>query len=151
MGRFTAEKAAAVAAIQQVINEWGNELDKNDGLKMIEADVLTEDCHYNVGGSWRKSRAEAAQFYMERKPRLDAQGGAPVMRHIISNFRVSLVDADRAEVGFLLVYFAAVGTPPVTNYCDPLAVADVRMECRRDLDGEWRISLFDSVQTFRRG
>ena len=151
MAKFTVEQAAAVAAIQQVVNQWGNELDRNNGLKMIEADVLAEDCRYNVGGSWRGSRAEAAQFYAERKPRLDAQGGAPVMRHIISNFRVSFVDEDRAEVGFLLVYFAAVGAPPFTNYCDPLAVADVRMECRRCADGEWRISLFDSGQIFRRG
>jgi len=151
MARFTTEQAAAAAAIQQVINEWGNELDQNDGLKMIEAGVLTEDCRYFVGGAWRESRAEAAQFYRERKPRLEAQGGAPVMRHVNSNFRISFVDESNAKVGFLLVYFAAIGTPPFTNYCDPLAVADVRMECRCDQDGEWRISLFESGQIYRRG
>lgn len=151
MASFTIEQAAAVAAIQQVINAWGNELDLNDGLKMIEADVLTEDCRYNVGGAWREGRVAAAEFYRERKPRLEAQGGAPVMRHIISNYRVSFTAGDKAEVGFLLVFFAAVGTPPFTNYCDPLAVADVRMECRHDPDGQWRISLFDSGQIFRRG
>ena len=151
MAKFTTEQASAVAAIQQVINEWGNELDQNDGLKMIESGVLTEDCRYFVGGAWRENRAEAAQFYRERKPRLEAQGGAPVMRHVNSNFRVSFVDENKAQVCFLLVYFAAVGTPPFTNYCDPLAVADVRMECRRDRDGEWRISLFESGQIFRRG
>ena len=73
------------------------------------------------------------------------------MRHISSNFRVSFVAEDKAEVGFLLLFFAKVGTPPFTDYCDPLAVADVRMECRRDADGEWRISRFDSGQIFRRG
>ncbi len=150
MARFTVEQAAAIAAIEQVINEWGNELDQNDGLKMIETDVLTEDCDYNVAGSWRKGRETVAQFYVERKARLEAQGGAPVMRHIISNFRVSFPAADQAQVGFLLVFFAKVGTPPFSNYCDPLAVADVRMECRRQADGQWRISRFDSGQIFRR-
>ena len=151
MAKFTTEQGAAVAAIQQVINEWGNELDQNDGLKLIEADVLTEDCRYFVGGAWRENRAEAAKFYTERRPRLEAQGGAPVMRHIISNFRVSFVAEDKADVGYLLLFFAAVGTPPFTNYCDPVAVADVSMECRRDKSGEWRISRFESGQIFRRG
>lgn len=151
MASFSVEQAAAVAAIQQVINEWGDELDRNDGLSMITSDVLTEDCRYNVGGEWREGRAAAAQFYKERKPRLEAQGGAPVMRHIISNYRVSFTSEAEAKVGFLLLFFAKVGTPPFTDYCDPMAVADVRMECRLDADGEWRIALFDSGQIFRRG
>lgn len=151
MARFTMEQTAAIAAVQQVINEWGNELDQNDGLKIIEADVLTEDCHYNVGGQWREGRAQVGEFYKERKPRLEAQGGAPVMRHIISNFRVSFLSDDKIETCFLLVFFAAVGTPPFTDYCDPLAVADVQMECRREADGQWRITRFDSGQIFRRG
>lgn len=149
MGKFTAEQTVAIATIQQLINEWGHELDQNNGLQMAQADVLTEDCRYNVGGAWREGRAAAAQFYVERKARLAAQ--APVMRHIISNFRVSFVAENSADVGFLLLFFAAVGTPPFTNYCDPLAVADVRMACRRDADGEWRITMFDSGQIFRRG
>jgi hypothetical protein len=151
VAKFSAAQAADVAAIQQVINEWGNELDQNDGLTMREADVLTEDCRYNVGGAWREGLVATLGFYNERKPRLEAQGGAPVMRHIISNFRVAFSSENDAKVNFLLLFFAKVGTPPFTGYCDPLAVADVRMECRREGDGEWRISLFDSGQIFRRG
>ncbi len=154
MAKFSAEQAAAVAAIKQVINEWGDELDRNDGLTMIAADVLTQDCRYFVGGEWREGLAATAQFYKERKARLEAAGGAPVMRHLITNYRVGFTaeDAggDRAEVGFLLLFFAAVGTPPFDT-CDPAAVADVRMEVRRESDGHWRICLFDSGQTFRRG
>ena len=150
MAKFTAAQAADVAAIQQVINEWGDELDTNDGLSILAADVLTSDCRYNVGGAWRDGAAEAAQFYAERKPRLEAAGGAPVMRHIMSNYRVKFTADDQAEVGFLLLFFAAVGTPPFDT-CDPAAVADVRMEVRRESDGHWRIAMFDSGQTFRRG
>jgi hypothetical protein len=150
MARFTAQQASDLAAIQQVINEWSHELDSNDGLQMLEADVLTADCRYNVGGSWRAGAADAAAFYAERKPRLEAAGGAPVMRHLMTNYRVKFTADDHADVGFLLLFFAAVGTPPF-NTCDPMAVADVRMECRREADGHWRISMFDSGQIFRRG
>ena len=43
MAKFTNEQAADAAAIQQVINEWGDELDTNSGLKMSGAGVLTQD------------------------------------------------------------------------------------------------------------
>jgi hypothetical protein len=151
MAKLSIEQAAAVVAIQQVVNEWGDELDTNDGLRIVEADILTDDCRYNVGGTWRAGRSQVGQFYAERTERLKAQGGVPVMRHIISNFRVDFGAQDSANVAFLLVFFAATGTPPFTDYCDPLAVADVKMECRRDSEGEWRISKFDSGQIFRRG
>lgn len=151
MAKFTQGEAAAVLAVQQVINEWGDELDQHDGLKMIEADVLTEDCRYFVGGEWREGRAAAAQFYVDRKARLEAAGGAPVMRHLITNYRVTFTAPDHATVGYLLLFFAKVGDPPFVGYCDPLAVADVRMECRLEADGHWRISRFDSGQIFQRG
>lgn len=104
-----------------------------------------------MGGVWREGRAAIGAFYRERQQRLTAEGGLPVMRHIMSNYRISFTAEDQAEVGFLLLYFAATGTPPFTSYCDPLAVADVRMACRRDADGQWRIAMFDSGQIFRRG
>lgn len=151
MAKFNTDQLAAVAAIQQVINEWGDELDQNNGLTITEANILTDDVRYNVGGTWREGLTEVGKFYVGRKEQLEAQGGMPVMRHIISNYRISFASADHAKVGFLLVFFAATGTAPFTDYCDPLAVADVQMECRRDSTGEWRISLFDSGQIFRRG
>ena len=149
MAKYNAEQAAAVAAICQVINEWGDELDTNDGLKMSSADVLTQDCRYFVGGEWREGLDATAQFYAERKTRLEAAGGAPVMRHIMSNYRVKFTADDKAEVGFLLLFFARVGSPPFDT-CDPAAVADVQMECRRETDGHRRIAMFNSGQTFRR-
>ena len=149
MAKFSTEQAAAALAIQQVINEWGDELDQHDGLNMLAADVLTSDCRYFVGGEWRDGLAATAQFYQDRKARLVAAGGAPVMRHIMSNYRVKFTAEGAAEVGFLLLFFAQVGTPPFDT-CDPAAVADVQMECRREADGHWRIALFTSGQTFIR-
>jgi hypothetical protein len=152
VAKFSAEQAAAVAAIQQVINEWGDELDQNSGLKMLEANVLTDDVQYFVGGEWRDGLRATAQFYRDRWDRLSAtEAGPPVMRHIHSNYRISFASEEHAAVGFLLVFFAKTGKPPFVGYSDPLAVADVRMECRRDASGDWKISRFDSGQIFARG
>ncbi|VWX46987.1 nuclear transport factor 2 family protein [Novosphingobium sp. 9U] len=148
MAQFTPQQAADVLAIKQVIYEWGDELDINNGLKILDAGVLADDVRYFVGGEWREGKQAVAQFYQGRKATLG--DNAPVMRHIISSLRVSLDSADHAKVGYLLVFFAKAGTPPFEGYCDPLAVADVKMECTRGADGEWRISLFDSGQIFKR-
>ena len=151
MAKFTVEQAAAVAAIQQVINEWGDELDQNSGRKMIEADVLTKDVRYFVGGEWRDGIEAVAKFYHDRWDRLTAADGAPVMRHLHVNYRIRFTTNDHAAITFQLLFFAKVGDPPFIGYCDPLAVADVRMECRCEADGHWRIAMFDSGQIFIRG
>lgn len=151
MAKFTPQQAADVLSIKQVIYEWGDELDINNGLRMRERDCLTKDVQYNVGGQWRDGLDAVMEFYNGRAAAMEASGGLLVMRHIITSLRVSFEDADNAKVGYLLVFFATKGEQPFTDYCDPLAVADVQMECRRDADGEWRISRFDSGQIFRRG
>lgn len=151
MAKFTPEQAASIAAIKQVIYEWGDELDVNSGLKMTASDVLTQDVRYNVGGEWREGLAAAQAFYDARWDRLEAAGGAPVMRHLLTNLRIKFTGEDSAAVTFQLLFFAATGEPPFVGKADPLAVADVRMETRREADGHWRISLFDSGQIFQRG
>ena len=151
MAKFTPEQAASIAAIKQVIYEWGDELDVNSGLKISEADVLTKDVQYNVGGEWRDGLEATQAFYNGRWDRLEAAGGAPIMRHLLTNLRIRFVDDDNARITYQLLFFAATGTPPFVGKADPLAVADVRMECRREGDGHWRISRFDSGQIFQRG
>jgi len=151
VAKFTPEQAADVLAIKQVIYEWGDELDVNSGLKIEEADVLTSDVRYFVGGEWREGLEGVKGFYSARWDRLLAAGGAPVMRHLLTNLRIKFLADDHANVTYQLLFFAATGTPPFVGKADPLAVADVRMECRRAADGHWRISLFDSGQIFQRG
>lgn len=146
--RFTTEQIPAITAIQQLAAVWADELDRHNGLDISGGiGLLTDDCRYNVGGAWREGRAEAIAFYAGRRAGLDP-ANLPVMRHVISNFRIAFTDETSARMTFLLLFFAnnAGG-----NAADPLAVADCRMEFRRDADGDWLISLFDSHQSLRRG
>jgi SnoaL-like domain len=143
------EEAVAIASVQQLINNWALELDVNNGLQI--SGLVTADCVYNVGGATRQGRAAVEKFYQERLARLSAQAaGVPTQRHILANLRVTFRSADAVSITFSLVYFTTAGMASGLNHADPAAVADVRMDCRRDSDTDWQISMFDSNQTFRR-
>jgi ketosteroid isomerase-like protein len=149
VAKFNMEQAVAVAAVQQLINDWAHELDVNNGLNI--AGLVTTDCTYTVGGATREGRAAVEQFYQERLKRLSAQPeGVPTQRHTLSNLRVTFRSADEVSITFSLVYFTTAGMASGLKHADPAAVADVRMNCRRDNDGQWQIAMFDSNQTFRR-
>ena len=151
MPKFSAEQAADVLAIKQAIYEWGDELDLHNGLSMTERDVLTKDVEYFVGGEWRNGIDAVQAFYKMRIDQQKAAGAVMCMRHFITNMKVSLASETTAKADFLLLFFAKPGDPPFTDGCDPLATADVWMQCRKDDDGNWRISRFDSTQIFIRG
>lgn len=146
MAKFTTEEALAWVAIQQLINDWGYELDINNGLNI--ADLVTEDCHYTVRAVPRLSRADVAAFY---KGRIDEfPDGPPVQRHAQTNLRVQFKSADEASITFTLIYFTTAMVAAGADPADPTAVADVRMDVKRCEDGHWRISLFDSAQSLVR-
>jgi ketosteroid isomerase-like protein len=149
MAKFTIEQALVVTEVQQLINDWARELDVNNGLEI--APLVTEDCVYSVGGNEHRGRPAVSKFYQDRLTRLSAQPqGVPTQRHTLSNLRVEFRASDEVSITFSLVYFTTAGMASGLNHADPAAVADVRMNCRRDSDGEWRIAKFDSNQTFRR-
>jgi ketosteroid isomerase-like protein len=149
VAKFNMEQAVAVVAVQQLINDWAHELDMNNGLHI--SSLVTEDCIYVVGGAPREGRAAVEKFYQERLERLSAQPqGVPTQRHTLSTLRVDFRNAGDVSITFSLLYFTTAGMASGVNHADPAAVADVRMDCRRDDDGHWRIAKFDSNQTFRR-
>jgi hypothetical protein len=149
VAKLSMEQALVVVAVQQLINDWGYELDVNNGLQI--SGLVTADCSYLVGGATRQGRAAVEKFYQERLVRLSAQpGGVPTQRHTLSNLRVSFRSAGEVSITFSLVYFTTAGMASGLNHADPAAVADVRMDCRLEDDGHWRIAKFDSNQTFRR-
>jgi ketosteroid isomerase-like protein len=143
------EQALSRAEVQELINAWANELDVNNGLHISH--LVTESCIYILGGNPHYGRAAVEKFYQERFTRLSAQPeGVPTQRHILSNLRVTFGSDTEASITFSLIYFTTAAMASGLNHADPAAVADVRMECRRDGDGNWRIARFDSNQTFRR-
>ncbi|MBW8881595.1 MAG: nuclear transport factor 2 family protein [Asticcacaulis sp.] len=149
MAKFTIEQAAAFAAVQQLINDWAHELDIHNGRNIT--DLITEDCVYTVGGVPREGRAAVKTFYQERLARLSAQPeGVPIHRHALSGLRVEFRSTDEVSIHFGLIYFTTAGMASGVNHADPAAFADVRMTCRLETDGHWRISAFDSEQIFRR-
>jgi hypothetical protein len=148
MARFDMEQTMAVVAIQQLINEWGYDLDVNEGLGVPK--LITEDCAYVVRAELREGRAAVEKFYRTRLEELKkTSAGPPLQRHVLSNLRVDFKGADEASIAFTLVYFTTAGMSSGAKHADPAAVADVRMDCRR-VDGDWLISAFDSGQSFVR-
>jgi ketosteroid isomerase-like protein len=65
MAKYSLEEAAAVLAIKQVIYEWGDELDLNNGETILERNCLTSDVEYFVGGEWRHGIAAVKAFYRD--------------------------------------------------------------------------------------
>jgi uncharacterized protein (TIGR02246 family) len=147
MAKFDIEQTMAWVAIQQLINDWGYELDVNNGLNI--ADLVTEECSYTVRAVARKSRTEVAAFYKARIG--EFPNGPPVQRHVQTNLRVQFKSADSASITFTLVYFTMAMVAAGADPADPTAVADVIMDVMRCDDGHWRIAMFDSVQSLVRG
>lgn len=90
---------------------------------MRDADVLADDCEYFVGGEWK----HGIVLCRAPRPAESRRRRAGVAAHHLE-LRVAFID-----------------------YCDPPAVADVRMAVRADPAGNWCIGSFDNGQMFRRG
>jgi hypothetical protein len=149
VAKFTQEETVAVAAIQQLINEWARDLDLHNGLHI--GALVTDDCEYVMGPITRKGRADVELHYHERLARLTAEPtGVPTLRHLNCNLCVDFHRSDAASITFSLLYFSTAGMSTGLLRADPAAVADVRMNCRKEVDGHWRIAKFDSHQTFKR-
>ncbi len=149
MVKFTAEQALVVTEIQQLVNEWGYlELDINNGQNM--AALVTEDCAWETMKHTIHGRTEIQNYYKDRLAKLSASGKpVPDMRHLIANLCVQFQSANEVTALFCLTFFTAEGSG--STQPDPVAVADVRMKCRREADGHWRIASNESTRPFLRG
>jgi hypothetical protein len=148
MPRFDQETAVSAMELHQLIAEWGDELDSNGGLTVTR--LCTEDCTYLIGGNAIRGTAAVQKFYADRGERVRTQqkDGVRTQRHVISNLKITFKTNDSAVLHFIIVNYSAEGKAPVSNLVGPTIVADCRMECRREADGEWRIALFDSTPVF---
>jgi SnoaL-like domain len=146
LAKFNLEQVAAFVAVQELINTWAHDLDMHNGLNI--AALVTDDCLYTVGNTPLQGRTAVEKSYQDRLKRLSAETtGVPTLRHMISNLCVSYRNAHEVSITFSLLFFTSASG---RNVPDPAAVADVRMDCRREADEHWRIARFDSNQPFRR-
>jgi hypothetical protein len=143
--------AQAIVSITQLMSEWAHEVDSNYGRTVVEADLLTMDCRCKLEERWIEGRDAVAEFYKARFEGTKAGESAPIIRQLLTNFRVTLKTETESTVDLTLLLFLKVGTVPFSDYCDPVEVADVHVNCRRGADGHWRISMLDSRRIFRRG
>jgi hypothetical protein len=149
VAKLSKEQAVVVSEVQQLINDWAYELDVHNGLEI--SNLVTEDCIYSVRGTSLEGRAAVENFYKQRLQDLSTHPtGVPTQRHALSNLRVKFRSASEVSITFTLIFFTTAGMASGVSHAEPAAVADVRMDCRRGGDEEWRIAKFDSNQTFRR-
>ncbi len=147
MVKFTSAQAHAAIEIHQLINEYARDLDLHHGQNI--GDLVTEDCSYNVMGGEKLGRAAVRQFYSGNYPRNQAlPTGVPTARHLNVNPCIDFRSDSEAAVTFNMTYFTSASGSFAPNI---VAVADVRMDMRKDADGHWRIARFDSNQPFKHG
>lgn len=150
MARFELEQAVAVAGITQLIGEWAYEINTNYGRSIEQADLLTKDCRCKLLDQWIEGRDAIAAFYKDTYAQAEAGQGVAVVRQLVTNFRVSFISETRAKVGFELLLFAKLGKVPFRDYCEPVEVADVHVDCWREADWHWRIAELAGDRIFRR-
>ena len=147
MTEFSFEGVSAMLALQQLVSNYWNELDSNAARNIT--DFYAEDCRFSAGTIHDSTgRAGVRKFYDERAHLVrDEKGGIRTTRHTSTNLRISLHEADRATLDFVLINYSGAGAPPIGGFEGPTMVSDVRMECRRE-GREWRIVSFRGTPIF---
>lgn len=145
---LSTEGALVAIQLQQILMEFAHELDRNEGRGI--ADFYADDGVFTPGDFAFRGRAAIAEFYAKREERVAAEqaGGQRTGRHTYVNPRVEIHDADNASLHFICVHYSAAGAPPIPDASTPSVVADARMDFRREADGDWRITVFDSYPMF---
>lgn len=136
----------AILALQRLIADYCLELDTTAGLEATH--LLTEDCCIDLGQMQLRGHDEIRRFYADFAAKVQASGVARTTRHVATNLRITVEDARRARAEFIVLNFSAQGTPPLATGTVPTILSDAQFECRREADGQWRISRFGGGPVF---
>lgn len=125
------DKQFIINEIKTINAEYWFEVDRNKGLKAHE--YFTEDGVYTTSLKSRQGHAAISEFYADRRARDAMRTG----RHIITNERVTAIDANNATCDWILQLHAADGAPVLPSEV-AILIGDVRDVCQRGSDGQWR-------------
>jgi hypothetical protein len=145
MRKFDQEQAIAAIELEQMVSDYFVILDSEGGAAALG--FFTEDVAVNIGAINYAGHAAMTKFY-EGIAAAKAVGGARTSRHGFINFRVIFPEKNRASVSFLNVTWAGPGKPPLTDATMPSIVTDVRMECRRGTDAQWKVFHYSGSPIF---
>jgi hypothetical protein len=148
MRKLDQTSAIIAMELQQMVAEFGHDLDANGGQNIT--DFYAEDGMFAVGDYMHKGHAAIRKFYSDRADRIRAvaKDGIRVSSHTFNNTRITIEDNNNATIYFINVNYGGEGTPPVLGPIAPAMITNCRMVCRRGADGLWRITLFSGVPVF---
>ncbi len=142
MRKFDIEKLVTAYELEQLLYDFAADLDFNDS-RNVQA-FYTEDAVFKAGNNPVVGRDAIVKFYENRNENVRnlQKDGARTGRHTFLNVRVIIEDADNAAILFTNVNYAGEGKAPVTGLVGPSMIADCRMTCKRQPDGNWLFSEF---------
>jgi hypothetical protein len=148
MPRFNSENVIDALELQQLVTDWSEELDANLGLNVTR--FFTDDCIVEAGAISYRGHEAMKAFYRETAERGQAAHGGlgRTTRHAYANLGIAFQANDRAKVTFLSITFSGPGRPPSFDSATPVIVTDVRFECVRDANRDWRVAEFYGTPVF---
>ena len=137
------EQLLIKAEIEALNADYWHDVDRLQGRNAHE--FFEENGIYTTSARARQGRAAIAEFYSSRQ-----QGRTRTARHVASNLRVGVQDADNAVAVWVLQLFAADGEP--VRVSEPAnLIGDVHDVCRRGSDGRWRYVSRTITPVFKSG
>ncbi|SFR88797.1 nuclear transport factor 2 family protein [Sphingomonas jatrophae] len=150
MRRFDPETAAIVVELQQMLFDFGHEIDANQGRNITA--FYAEDGVWELGDRHLAGDAAIRDFYTDHYARIarEQKDGQRQLLHAFVNVRVSVAEDRRhATLDFFNLNFSAEGARPIEAApIAPNMIVECRMECRREPDGAWRITRFAGTPQF---
>ncbi|MDO9438652.1 nuclear transport factor 2 family protein [Hydrogenophaga sp.] len=135
------DTARIEAAIERLNVDYWFDVDRHEGL--AAHDFYTDDGVFTTSIRSRTGREAIAAFYRGRQ-----DGRVRTARHVISNLRIDVQDAEHASADWILLLYAADGAPVLPSE-SAIMIADVHDECVRGADGRWRYSSRTIVPVFK--
>ena len=125
------EKLNIASEIAALNADYWYEVDRQKGVSAHE--FFTEDGVFTTSLQTRTGRDAIVAYYEGRQARTQTR----TARHVITNQRVVVQDADHATGDWILMLHAADGEPVLPSR-PAIMVADVHDVCLRGDDGRWR-------------